>query len=127
MLFDWVLYYLIYNYVLFQQPLDLGFIMVRSDIAAFTIKFPITLLTGFLLQKYVTFSLAKASRGRVQLFRYFLVVLINLAVNYAGFHLFVDIFRFYPSITNAVISVITSIFSYFAQKKFTFIIKKEPN
>lgn len=120
LVFDWVLYFVIYNFILHQQPLDLGFILVRSDIAAFTLKFPITLLTGFLLQKYVTFSVAKASRGRVQLFRYFLVVLINLGVNYIGFHFFVDVLHFFPSITNAVISILTAIFSYFAQKYFTF-------
>lgn len=120
MLFDWVLYFVIFNYVLYQQPLDLGFVLVRSDIAAFTLKFPITLFTGFLLQKYVTFSLANASRGGVQLLRYFLVVMINLGINYLGFYFFVDILNFYPSITNATISVITSVLSYFAQKKFTF-------
>lgn len=124
LLFDWVLYYFIYNYVLFQQPVDLGIWVVRSDIAAFTIKFPITLLTGFLLQKYVTFSLAKASRGRIQLFRYFVVVVINLAINYAGFHFFVDRLHFFPSVTNAVISIITSVISYFMQKTFTFRISK---
>jgi putative flippase GtrA len=120
LLFDWVLYFCIFNFILHQQALDLGFICIRSDIAAFTFKFPITLLSGFLLQKYVTFSLSTNSRGRVQLMRYFFVVLINLLVNYAGFYVFVDYLHFWPSITNAFISIITAFFSYFAQKLFTF-------
>lgn len=125
LLFDSLLYYVVYNYVLHQQPVDLGFMLLRSDLAAFTIKFPITLFTGFLLQKYVTFSLANASRGRAQLFRYFIVVLINLCINYIGFHIFVDILHFFPSITNATISILTSIFSYIAQKTFTFRMAKK--
>ena len=124
MLFDWLLFYCIFNYVLHQQPLDLGFMQIHSHPAAFTLKFPITLFTGFLLQKYVTFSLADASRGRVQLIRYLLVVIINLGINYVGLYLFVDILHFYPSIANATNAIITCFLSYFAQKKFTFKIKK---
>ena len=120
MLFDCVLYYFIFNYVLHQQAVDFGFFVMRSDWAALTIKFPITLLTGFLLQKYVTFSLANASRGRVQLFRYLQVVIMNLGINYIGLYFFVDILHFYPSIANATNAVITSFFSYFAQKLYTF-------
>lgn len=127
LLFDWVLYFFIFNFILHQQALDLGFIAIRSDIAAFTLKFPITLLSGFFLQKYVTFSNSTNSRGRVQLLKYFFVVVINLIVNYVGFYIFVDYLHFWPSITNALISIITSIFSYFAQKKFTFKISRKTN
>ncbi|MDR0370428.1 MAG: GtrA family protein [Prevotellaceae bacterium] len=126
LLFDWVLYFCIFNFILHQQPLDLGFIRIRSDIAAFTFKFPIALLSGFLLQKYVTFSLSTTSRGRIQLVKYFLVVLTNLAVTYGGFYFFVDYLHFWPSITNAFVSIITVFFSYSAQRLFTFKITIKP-
>jgi putative flippase GtrA len=83
------------------------------------VTFPITVLTGFLLQKYVTFSNSYL-RGGVQLFRYFLVVIANLMINYAGLKLLVDGLHFYPTPWKMIITVFTVIFSYLSQKKFTF-------
>ncbi len=119
LIFDLVLYYLIFNFVLHQQMLHLGIVTLSSHIATLFIKFPITLLSGFLLQKYVTFS-ASAIRGRVQLLRYLMVVIANLILNYIGLKLLVDGLNFYPSIANAVIAIFTTIFSYFSQRAFTF-------
>jgi len=126
LIFDWVLYYLIYNFVLRQQMLHLGFVTLSSHIAALAIKFPIILLTGFLLQKYVTFT-ASSLRGHTQLFRYLNVVLINLAINYVGFKIMVDIFGFYATLSNMAISIFTVFVSYFSQKKYTFKAPKKQN
>lgn len=117
--FDWILYFILYNFVLKQQMLKLGLITLSSHIATLAFKFPIVLFTGFLLQKYVTFS-SSDLRGRVQLFRYMIVVLINLAINYVGLKLLVDGFGFYPTPSNMIISILTVFISYFSQKKYTF-------
>lgn len=119
LLFDWVLYFFIFNFVLQKQMLHLGFVTFSSHIATLVIKFPITLTTGFLLQKYVTFTNSTNS-GHEQLFRYYLIAFINLGLNYVGLKIFVDLLHFFPSIANAVVSVLVTIFSYFSQKKFTF-------
>lgn len=119
LLFDWILYYFIFNFVLQQQMLSLGFVTLSSHIATFVLKFPITLLSGFLLQKYVTFSTSEI-RGRVQLFRYLLVVMANILLNYAGLKLLVNQLGVFPSIANAGISVFTAVLSYVLQKSFTF-------
>lgn len=119
LLFDWVLYFAIYNFVLEHEMLRLGFVTLSSHIATFVIKFPIVLVSGFLLQKYVTFSHSEL-RGRVQLFRYLVVFFINLLINYVGLKLFVDLFHFYPTPSNMLISVVTIAVSYFSQKHYTF-------
>jgi len=106
--------------------LHLGFVTLSSHIAALAIKFPIILLTGFLLQKYVTFT-ASSLRGRTQLFRYLNVVLINLAINYIGFKIMVDVFGFYATLSNMAISIFTVFVSYFSQKKYTFKAPKKQN
>ena len=80
LLFDWFLYFLIYNFVLQHKMLNLGIVTLSSHIATMTIKIPIVLISGFLLQKYVTFSYSKL-RGRVQLIRYSTVFFINLIIN----------------------------------------------
>lgn len=126
MMLDWVLYFLIYNFVLRHEMLviDLSFISfstltISSHIAALCIVFPITLLTGFLLNKYVTFTHSNLN-GWNQLMRYILIVIINLAINYFGLKLFVDICCFYPTPSKMLITAITVVVSYFGQKYFSF-------
>ncbi|MFW9597574.1 MAG: GtrA family protein [Paludibacter sp.] len=120
---DWVLYFLVYQFVLHKQMLHLGIVTFSSHIATKFIVFPVTFLTGFLLQKYVTFQ-ASGLHSRIQLLRYFTVVLANLIINYIGLKLLVDYMYFYASIANVVVTVVTVMFSYISQKKYTFKIKK---
>lgn len=123
--FDWLLYFLVYNFVVRHRIIDLGFIAFSPHIATLVIIFPFTTLTGFLLQKYVTFT-ASELKGRTQLFRYFLVVVINLLVNYIGLKLLVDGLHIYPTPSKMIITVFTVILSYFFQKRFTFRTKNPP-
>ena len=119
MLFDWVLYFVVYNFILCHRMLSLGFVTLSSHIATLAIVFPITLATGFYLSKYVTFT-QSTLRGTTQLFRSILVVIINLAINYFGLKLFVDVCGIYPTPSKMMITVITVAVSYFCQKYFTF-------
>ena len=120
LMFDWVLFFLIFNYILHQQMLHLCFVTLSSYIATFVIKFPVTLLSGFFLQKYVTFSNSIYTKGRVQLLRYFQIVVLNIVVYYFGLKFFVETIRLFPSIANVVVSIITSAVGYLGQKFFTF-------
>lgn len=119
LLFDWVLYYVIYTFVLKHRMLELGFVTISSHIAVIGIKFPFVFLSGFLMHKYVTFSYSEL-QGRVQLFRYLIVNTLNIIINYVGIKLLVDYFSFYPSLSNVVISITTIGISYFSQKHYTF-------
>jgi len=119
LLFDWTIYFVVYNYVLQQKMLKLGFVTLSSHIGTMAIKIPVVLCTGFLLQRYVTFFHSEVI-WRVQLFRYSLVFGMNILINYFGLKLLVDIFDFWPSPSNVAISVITVIVSYFSQKWYTF-------
>lgn len=119
MAFDWVLYFVTFHFILEKQMLDLGFETLSSHIAAMVIVFPVTFTSGFLLQKYVTFS-ASEIKGRVQVFRYLTVVLANLLINYIGLKLLVDVVGLFPTPSKMIVTIITTIFSYFSQKKFTF-------
>lgn len=119
MMLDWVLYFLIYNFVLQHQMLHFGSITISSHIATLIIVFPVTFLTGFYLSKYVSFSNSELKSG-TQLFRYALVAATNLLINYAGLKLFVDICGIYPTPSKIIITVISVIFSFLAQKYFSF-------
>ena len=119
MVFDWILYFIAFHYILNKEMLQLGFLTISSHIAAMLIVFPISFITGFLLQKYVTFS-TSTLKGRKQITRYFGVVVANLLINYLGLKLLVDVMLFFPTPSKMIITILTTIFSYFSQKKFTF-------
>lgn len=119
LVFDWIMYFLIFNYVLQKQMLDLGFVTFSSHIATFILKFPVVFFSGFLLQKYVTFTLSEL-RGHVQLYRYLIVVVVNLLVNFGGLKLLVEVFNIYPSVSNIIVSTFTVFISYFFQNHYTF-------
>lgn len=119
LVFGWVSYFLIYNFVLQHKMVDLGFVKMSSHVATMAINLPLLLTTGFFLQKYVTFS-SSSLKGRVQLFRYLVVFVINLFITYTGLKILVDYFHWYPTPSNMAISVVNVIVSYFSQKYFTF-------
>ncbi len=119
MAFDWVLYFITFHFILDKQMLHLGFVTLSSHIAAMVLVFPVTFISGFLLQKYVTFT-SSVLRGRVQIVRYFSVVIANLLLNYLGLKLLVDFLHVFPTPSKMIITIFTTMFSYFSQKKFTF-------
>ena len=132
MVLDWVFYFLIYNFVIghqllyitlpFREGLGVGF-CITPHIATLCIVFPITLLTGFWLNKYVTFTQSNL-RGSKQLMRYIAIVALNLAVNYFGLKLCVECFGWYPTPSKMFITLITIAISYFGQKYYSFRISK---
>lgn len=132
MVLDWVLYFLIYNFVIGHDLVNLRFAIgdwtfaqaITPHIATLCIVFPITLLTGFWLQKYVTFTQSRLNGWR-QLLRYIIIVAVNLAINYYGLKLCVETFGWYPTPSKMAITIVTVIVSYLGQKYYTFWTKKE--
>lgn len=119
MVLDWVLYFITYNFIIQKRFIDLTFIVVSPHIAALCIVFPITLLTGFWLNKYITFTQSSLT-GTTQLFRYIMIVALNLAINYLGLKLCVEVWQWYPTPSKIVITLLTVIISFIGQKYFSF-------
>ena len=127
MVFDWILYFILYNFVIGHDLINLQFTIcnlqfaqaITPHIATLCIVFPITLLTGFWLNKYVTFR-QSSLRTRKQLLRYILIVAINLAVNYVGLKLLVETCGWYPTPSKIFITLITVAISFFGQKYYSF-------
>jgi len=113
------IYYISYRFILNEEMLDLGFYAFKSHIAALFMAFCVSFPVGFFLMKYVVFSDSKM-KGRIQLFRYFMVYLFNLALNYIILKIFVEIFHMYPVFAQIITTVIIILFSYLAQRHFTF-------
>jgi putative flippase GtrA len=119
LVFDISLYFFIYNFVIAKRFIDLGVVVLSPHIATLFIVFPITFLTGFLLQKYVTFQDSNLP-GRVQFFRYFMVGLGSLLISYASMKLLVEILHFYPTPSRLITIIITVIYGYILQTNYSF-------
>lgn len=124
MLLDIFIYYISYNFILQKQILDVGFIAFKPHIAALWIAFCVSFPVGFLLSKYVVFTTSEL-RGRVQLFRYLLIVAVNLVLNYVFLKVMVEYMSFYPTIARIFTTCIIVTFSFLSQKHFTFKERKE--
>ena len=123
MLLDIFLFYINFNYTFQKQILHLGFISLKPYNAALCLSFCVTFPLGFLLSKYIVFN-SSYLRGRVQLFRYVLIVAINLFLNYSIINIMVQYLHFFPTISKIFATVIIVTFSFLSQKHFTFRIKK---
>ncbi len=120
---DLLLYFLCFHFIFDKQVLDLGFIAFEPYIAAFLVAFIITFPTGFLMSKYLVWT-ASNLKGRIQLFRYFLLVMTNLLLNYVFLKLFIEYCYFYPTVAKMLTIIIVVAYSYASQKYFTFREKK---
>ncbi len=115
----WVVYYLIYHYILHQEPLHIGSTMISSHTATLTLQWPITFLTGFWLARNISFS-ESPLKGRVQIRRYLLVNLFNIALLYGGQKLFVEVLGIWPTVSYIILSFFCALASYFLNKYFSF-------
>ncbi|MDB5248295.1 MAG: GtrA family protein [Segetibacter sp.] len=92
---------------------------IAAMIAAFCITFPI----GFYYSRYLVFSESNV-RGRVQLIRYFSMVLACIALNYMFLKILIEQLHIEPTVAKIITTVFVVTFSYLSQKHFTFKVKK---
>jgi putative flippase GtrA len=123
MILDIFLFYTSFNFILHKKMLDLGFIVLKPYNAALGMAFCITFPLGFLSNKYIVFS-SSYLHGHIQLFRYMIIVGLNLFLNYLLINLMVEYFHFYPTVSKIFATVIIVTFSFLSQKHFTFRVKK---
>lgn len=119
LVFDTILYFIFYNFIFAKHNVDLYFLVLSPYIASLFVVFPITFVTGFLLQKYITFKNSNLS-WKVQFFRYFLVGMGALVLSYICMKILVDLFGFYPTPSKIITVFVTVAYSYFLQNKFSF-------
>jgi putative flippase GtrA len=118
-LIDIFLYFLSYNFVLEKQVVFTPAGPISPHIAAFLMAFAVSFPSGYLLNRFVVFP-GSILRGRVQLFRYFLLVVLCVFLNYIFIKMFVEHFHIFPTISKILTTVLVVTFSYLTQKNFTF-------
>ena len=119
MLFNWVLYFVIYNFIIAKQDITIGPISILAHTTTFLIATSIYTYTGFWLNKYIVFT-NSTSRTRAQLIRYVISVLGSIIITDLGRRFFIDIVGIYPTPSYVIVSCISVLYSYMMQKYFTF-------
>lgn len=119
MLLGFATYFISYKYLFLEKDFDFNFFAFKGHIAALIVSFIVTFPVGFFMSKYVVFSDSKM-KGRVQLFRYFMICLFNLALNYLLLKIFVEKFHIYAVLAQIITTCIVIVFSYIAQRNFSF-------
>lgn len=122
-LLDIFLFFVSYNFLFDKEIVYAGVFTISPHIAAFLAAFTITFPLGFYFSRYVVFT-GSNIRGRIQLFRYFMLVLACIGLNYMFLKFFVEQLHIYATVAKILTTFIVVAFSYFTQKHFTFKIKK---
>lgn len=118
-LLDIFIYFISYNFILQKQIVYTPVGAISPYIAAFLIAFAVSFPTGFYLNRNIVFP-GSTLRGRIQLFRYFLLVVVCIALNYVFIKLFVEQVHLFPTVAKMLTTVIVISFSFVTQKYFTF-------
>lgn len=113
------IFFISYNYIFKKQVVHFAGFAISPYIAAFLAAFCVTFPLGFYFARYVVFS-GSNLKGRIQLFRYFLLVLACIALNYMFLKIFIEQLHIYPTPAKIITTVIVVAFSYLSQKHFTF-------
>lgn len=119
LVFDMVLYFIFYNFIFSKQDVVLPFITMSSHIASLFFVFPITFTTGFLLNRYITFEDSTLT-AKVQFLRYLIVGIGAICLSYIAMKLLVDVWGLYATPSRFLTIIITVIYSYILQSKFSF-------
>jgi putative flippase GtrA len=119
MVLDTLWYFVLYHYVVCEQFVDLGIVVMSPHIATLCLVFPVTFFTGFWLNRHVAFRVTHLRSCR-QLVRYALSVVGSIVINYVCMKLFVESFHLWPTPSKMLTTVITVVYSYLAARYFTF-------
>lgn len=119
MLLGFLVYFLSFKFLFLEKEFHFGFYAFKGHIAALFVSFLVTFPVGFFMSKYVVFSDSKM-KGRIQLFRYFMICMFNLALNYLLLKIFVENLNIYPVLSQVITTCIVVVFSYIAQRNFSF-------
>lgn len=119
MLLGFLVYFISYKYLFHEKQFRFGFYAFEGHTAALIMSFLVTFPIGFFMSKYVVFNDSNM-KGRIQLFRYFVICMFNLGLNYILLKIFVEKFHIYPVIAQIITTCIVVVFSYIAQRNFSF-------
>jgi putative flippase GtrA len=123
-LLDILIYIASYRFLFKTRVVHTPLVAISPHIAAFMVAFCISFPLGFYLNRTFVFT-GSTLRGRVQLFRYFVLVVVCILLNYIFLKLFVEQLHLVPEVAKLLTTVIVVSFSFVTQKYFTFKVQEQ--
>lgn len=118
-LLDIIIFTVSYNFLIHKEIVYIGPVAISPYIFAFIIAFVISFPLGFYLSRYVVWQQTETKK-RIQVFRYLMVVVACILMNYFLLHFFIDYMHWWPTISKIMTAVVVITFSYFSQRFYSF-------
>ena len=121
---DITVYFLAYNYL--YQKMDFEVFdayTISAATASLFLSYTFGLLTNFLITRYLVFSESELEFHK-QLFRYVLVALLVLALNWGFMRILIRELEWVPTIARAVCALVIGKLSFVIHKTFSFKVRK---
>ena len=124
-LVDISVYFIAYNYIYQKQDVHLfNSFLITAPIAALLLSYTMGLITNFLITKFFVFHESDLETHK-QLFRYILVALVILALNYVLMRFLIRKLDWFPTLARAFSAISIGLLSFVIHKTFSFRVSKE--
>lgn len=123
---DICVYFLAYNYIYKKLDFDLfGLYVVSAPSASLMLSYTVGLLTNFTITKMLVFKESELATYK-QLFRYVLVAVFVLVLNYIMMRFLIRQLDWFPTIARAVSAISIGALSFVIHKSFSFKMNAKP-
>ncbi len=117
---DAVLYFLTYHYLVGENTyINIGITTISPHIISLILVFPVTLLTGFWLNRHVVFNSTEMGVRR-QMSRYLLSIAGSIVLSYLIIKVLVEMCGIWPTPAKVLCSLTTATYSYLMARLYTF-------
>lgn len=122
-LVDVSVYFLAFNYIYHKENIYFfDFFVLSAPTASLILSYTCGLITNFLITKFLVFTDSDLKTYH-QFFRFVLVALGVLVLNYAFMSILIRQFEWYPTIARAFSAIIIGVLSFITHKTFSFRVK----
>ncbi len=124
-LVDISVYFIAFNYIYHKQDIQLmDSVIVSAATAALLLSYTAGLITNFTITKFLVFHESDLETHK-QLFRYILVAMVVLALNYGLMRYLIRSLEWFPTLARAFSAISIGILSFIIHKTFSFRVSKE--
>jgi putative flippase GtrA len=112
-------YHIAFYYIFADKNFDIVFMVLSPHVASLAISLPVNFFLGFWLQSTISFKRSPLKK-HIQLVRYFMTAMLALLITTLLTKVFTYIIPDFPTLAQVIIYCISAVFSFVAQKYFTF-------
>ena len=124
-LVDVSMYFIAFNYI--YEKIDIqvfNSFTISAATASLLLSYTMGLITNFLITKFLVFHESDLETHK-QLFRYVLVALLVLVLNYLLMRFLIRNLEWFPTVARAVSAISIGVLSFIIHKTFSFRVSKE--